>query len=230
MTDLTSPAVVTVDGTAGSGKSTLGRRLAQALDLPFLDSGLFYRAVTATAARAGLTDTDREALTALARSIRVDVGTDANDQPRVHVDGVAIPASELHDPLRAQLLAAVSSTPGIRAALLPAQRALARSGLVAVGRDCGTVVFPDAALKIYLEASESVRTSRRASQLRRRGASVDVAVLDQEVSERDAADSTRAVAPLRRAADACVIDTGALGVDAMVATALGWCRERGLLR
>lgn len=222
--------VVTVDGPAGSGKSTLGRRLAAALHLPFIDTGLLYRAVTLAAARAGVDAGDAARLTALARSTRIEVGTDPGLEPEVRIDGTPVEAGALHDPGHAALLAAVSREPGVRAALLQPQRALAHAGAVAVGRDCGTVVFPGAALKIYLEADAGVRAARRAMQLRKRGAAADVAVLDAEVRARDAADSTRADAPLRAAADACVIDTGRLGVEAMVATALGWCRERGLMR
>lgn len=229
MPETKRPRLVTVDGPAGSGKSTLGRRLATALHTPFIDTGLFYRGLTVAAANAGVAADDAAALAALARSVTIEVGTDPAEQPSVRIDGVELDAGALHDPRQAALLAAVSRTPAVRAALRPRQRALARDGAVAAGRDCGTVVFPDAALKIYLDADAGVRAARRASQLRTRGAAVDVAVLDAEVRARDASDSTRADSPLRPAADARVIDTGALGIDEMVATALRWCRERGLM-
>lgn len=229
MADATPDRIVTVDGPAGSGKSTLGRRLAAALGLPFLDTGLFYRAVTAAAARAGLTVSDAERIAALAERVHVEVATDPEASATVRLDGVALNGAELHDPGLSALLAVVSRNARVRAALLPAQRALGVGGLVAAGRDCGTVVFPGAALKLYLEAAEHVRTERRASQLRNRGAAVDVALLDAEVRARDVSDAERADAPLARAPDSMVIDTGTTGIDDMVATALRWCRERGLV-
>ena len=221
--------VVTVDGPAGSGKSTLGRRLAAALGLPFIDTGLVYRAVAAVAARRGVAADDAAGLEALAFRLAIVLGTDPAATASVHVDGEAIALAELHDPSHSRLLTAVSGNPGVRRALLAEQRAPAAHGAVAAGRDCGTVVFPQAVLKIYLEADEAVRTARRAGQLRTRGAPVDVAVLDAEVRARDASDSSRPDGPLLRAPDSCVIDTGEVGIDEMVATALRWCRERGLV-
>lgn len=221
--------VVTVDGPAGSGKSTLGRRLATTLALPFIDTGLFYRAVAAAAARRGVGASAASELELLARRLAIEVGTDPAAKAFVRVDGETIGAAELHDPAQSRLLTAVSGNPGVRRALLPKQRAPAAGGAVAAGRDCGTVVFPGAVLKIYLEADEEVRTARRASQLQTRGAPVDVAVLDAEVRARDVSDSTRPDGPLLRASDSRVIDTGAVGIDEMVETALRWGRERGLV-
>ena len=221
--------VITVDGPAGSGKSTLGRRLAAELGLPFIDTGLFYRAVAAAAARGGVRANDRPALEALARDLKIEVGTDPAGAAAVIVDDEAIAAAELHDPAQSRLLTAVSGNPDVRAALLAEQRAPAAHGAVAAGRDCGTVVFPHAVLKIYLDADEQVRTARRATQLRTRGTPVDVAVLDAEVRARDASDSSRPDGPLLRASDSRVIDTGRVGIDEMVETALRWCRERGLV-
>jgi cytidylate kinase len=221
--------VVTVDGPAGSGKSTLGRRLAAALRLPFIDTGLFYRAVALAAARRGLSDDDAAALQTLAECMAIDVGTDPEAPPEVRIEGVSASNSELHDPGRSALLAAVSRNPGVRRALLAAQRAPAAGGAVAAGRDCGTVVFPSAVLKLYLQADEQLRTIRRANQLHTRGAPVDVAMLDAEVRARDVSDSSRRDGALHPALDSVVIDTGELGIDAMVAKALALCRERGLL-
>lgn len=227
--DAPGGGVVTVDGPAGSGKSTLGRRLAAALRLPFIDTGLFYRAVAAAAARRGVEAHAGAELEALARRLRIDVGTDPAVKASVHIDGEPIAAGELHDPAQSTLLTAVSGNPGVRRALLAEQRAPAAHGAVAAGRDCGTVVFPHALLKIYLEADEALRTARRAGQLQTRGAPVDVAVLDAEVRARDMSDSSRPDGPLLRAPDSRVIDTGKVGIDEMVETALRWCRERGLV-
>jgi len=221
--------VVTVDGPAGSGKSTLGRRLASALALPFIDTGLFYRAVAAAAARRGVGAGDAAGLEALTRRLDIDVRTDPAKKATVRIDGESVAAAELHDPAQSALLTAVSGTPGVRRALLDKQRAPALHGAVAAGRDCGTVVFPLAPLKIYLEADEGLRTARRANQLQTRGAPVDVAVLDAEVRARDVSDASRPDGPLLRAPDSRIIDTGKVGIEEMVETALRWCRERGLV-
>jgi len=228
MRESAGEAIVAVDGPAGSGKSTLGRRLATALRLPLIDTGLFYRAVTLAAARAGARPEDEALLADIARRTRIDIGTDPDAQPDVRVDGIAVSSDDLHDPRHAALLSAVSGVAGVRQALLEPQRALAGRGAVAVGRDCGTVVFPNADVKLYLDADAGVRTSRRATQLRARGARVDVAVLDTEVRGRDTSDASRDHGPLRPAPDARVIDTGKHGIDEMVALALQLCAERGL--
>ena len=222
--------VVTVDGPAGSGKSTLGRRLAVALELPFIDTGLLYRGLTVAAARAGIAASDDAALVRLAETTDLAVETDARrigQVPRVRVGGVPVDA-ELYDPGHAELLASISSLEVVRSALRPAQRALAAAGAVAAGRDCGTVVFPDAPLKVYLQASEEVRSRRRAAQLLAGGRAADRDTLAGEIVDRDRSDSTRTAGPLKPAADAVIIDTGALGIEAMVERVLELCEERGL--
>jgi cytidylate kinase len=217
-----SPSIVTIDGPAGSGKTTLGRHLATTLQLPLVDTGLFYRGVTVAAARAGIDPHDRDALIDCARRTVVVIDTDPTHDDAdsaATIDGVeAGPA--LRDPANAPLLASMSSIPEVRSALLNAQRLLATGGAVAVGRDCGTVVFPQAQLKLYLKASESVRAQRRASQLRGNGADVDSALMLGEVGARDRVDASRAAAPMRPAPDAHVLDTGVLGVDEVVQKAL----------
>jgi cytidylate kinase len=220
--------VVTVDGPAGSGKSTLGRALAVDLGLSLIDTGLFYRGMMVAAVRAGIDGDDAAALDRLAQSTVITIGTDpeGNDD-RVMVDG--LPAgTALRDPRRAPLLAAISSTPAVRAAVLQPQRSLAADGAVAVGRDCGTVVFPDAEVKFYLEAPEAVRQQRRLAQLRARGTPADDIILRAEVGDRDRADTDRAASPLRPAADAHRIDTAAMDIDTMITYALGICRDAGL--
>lgn len=222
--------VVTVDGPAGSGKSTLGRRLAVALGLPFVDTGLFYRGVTVAAVRAGVGATDPAAAARLAATVRIELNTDPTGGDGawvVRVDGEEA-GEAARDPRHAPLLTALSGMEGVREALLAPQRDAAVRGAVAVGRDCGTVVFPDAEVKIYLDAAPEVRASRREVQLRTGGTTVDAAQLRSEVADRDARDSERAVAPLRRAADAHVIDTGAHGIDEVVEIALELCRRAGV--
>jgi cytidylate kinase len=217
-----SPPVITIDGPAGSGKTTLGRRLASTLGLPLVDTGLFYRGVMVAAARAGLTPDDRDALIDCARRTVVVIDTDpAHDDAdsAARVDGIdAGPA--LRDPANAPLLATMSSIKEVRDVLLEAQRALAVDGAVAVGRDCGTVVFPHAQLKLYLVASEEVRARRRATQLRATGSDADSALMHGEVGARDQQDASRIDAPMKRADDARVLDTGVLGVDEVAQAAL----------
>ncbi|MGO8686231.1 MAG: (d)CMP kinase [Candidatus Dormibacteria bacterium] len=219
-----SVAVVTVDGPAGSGKSTLGRRLAGALGLAFIDTGLFYRAITVAAVRGGLGAGDLERIVDLARTAEIEVNTDPADESwEVRVDG-ADGGAAVRDPRHAALLTTVSQLPGVRRHLLPLQRAPAGGGAVAVGRDCGTVVFPDAVVKLYLEATETLRAERRAAQLARRGAAVDHDTLAREIGGRDLGDAPAMAA----APDAVVIDTGSHGVDEMVEVALRLCAGAGL--
>jgi CMP/dCMP kinase len=215
-----SPPIVTIDGPAGSGKTTLGRHLAVALSLPLVDTGLFYRGVMVAAARAQIDPDDREALIACARSATIVIDVDPNHadaDSTASVNGVeAGPA--LRDPANAPLLAAMSSIPEVRAALLDPQRSLAAQGAVAVGRDCGTVVFPHAKLKLYLNAPEEVRAHRRARQLG--GGDVDSALMRGEVRGRDEQDASRLDAPMRAARDAHIIDTGVLGIAEVYQEAL----------
>jgi cytidylate kinase len=216
--------LVTVDGPAGSGKTTLGRRLALALGLPFIDTGLFYRAVIVAASRAGLGAGDLDGIADLATGVVIEVNTAPDDESwQVRVDGTD-PGAEIRDPRHAGLLTAVSQLPDVRRHLLSLQRAPAARGAVAVGRDCGTVVFPEAAVKLYLQATAALRAARRAAQLEREGAAVDPETLEVEISGRDNGDAPAMAA----APDAVVIDTGAHGIDEMVEMALSLCRAAGL--
>jgi cytidylate kinase len=227
---VSSPVIVTVDGPAGSGKTTLGRRLAQALDLPLIDTGLLYRGVTVAAVKAGVDATDPVRAANLAARTRIDINTDPAAPPdswSVEVDGSDASAGA-RDPRHARLLAELSRLPEVRAVLLDRQREMADGGAVAVGRDCGTVVFPHAPVKFFLEASSHLRQSRRAEQLRSAGTAVDATDMHAEISGRDTLDTERAVSPLKRAPDAHIIDTGSLGIEEMVAEALRICREAGL--
>lgn len=215
---------MTVDGPAGSGKSTLGRRLAAALGLPYIDTGLFYRAVTVAALRAGLGAGDVAAIGAVAGTTRIEVNTIPEDESwEVRVDGVD-PGAAIRDPRHAALLTAVSQVPAVRHHLLALQRAPARGGAVAVGRDCGTVVFPDAAVKLYLQATEELRAARRAAQIASRGSAVDRETLTSEIAGRDLGDAPA----LAAAPDAVIIDTGRHDVDEMVSLALALCAAAGI--
>ena len=206
--------IVAIDGGVASGKSAVGRRVADALGLPFIDSGLMYRAITRLAAEKGIDPHDADALTKLARSTRI------------RIEGERVWAEEheltegIYDTDFADALPLVSATPGVREALVEQQRAMAEHGVVMAGRDIGTVVFPSAEEKFFLVASPAEKVRRRAAQYERRGEHVDEEAMRKEVEMRDRVDSERAVAPLRPADDAVVIDTTDLSLDDVVDTIL----------
>jgi cytidylate kinase len=202
--------IIAIDGGVASGKSAVGRRVADALGLPFVDSGLMYRAITKVAAERGIDPTDAEALTRLARTIQLKV-----DGERVWADGVDL-SQGIFDADQADALPRVSAIPGVREALVAQQRRLGQGGVVMAGRDIGTVVFPDADHKLFLTASLDEKVRRRSAQYERRGENVDEAAMRREVEERDRVDTQRAVAPLRPAPDAVVIETDKLDVDEVV--------------
>lgn len=204
--------IVAIDGGVASGKSAVGRRVADAIGLPFVDSGLMYRAITRLAAERGVDPHDAEALTKLARSTRIKI-----DGERVWADGTELTAG-IYDTDFADALPLVSATPGVRVALVEQQRALGEHGVVMAGRDIGTVVFPNADHKFFLIASPEEKIRRRAAQYERRGEQVDEESMRKEVELRDRVDSERAIAPLRPADDAVIIDTTDMSVDDVVDT------------
>jgi cytidylate kinase len=206
--------IVAIDGGVASGKSAVGKRVADALGLPFIDSGLMYRAITRLTAERGIDPHDEDAITKLAHSTRIRI-----DGERVWADGKEL-TEGIYDTDFADALPLVSATPGVREALVEQQRALAEHGVVMAGRDIGTVVFPDADHKFFLVASLAEKVRRRASQYERRGEAVDQEAMRKEVEMRDRVDSERAVAPLRPAEDAVVIDTDELSLDEVVDTIL----------
>jgi cytidylate kinase len=212
--------IIAIDGGVASGKSAVGRRVADALGLPFVDSGLMYRAITKLAAERGIDPNDAEALTRLARTVQLKV-----DGERILADGVDL-SEGIYDADQADALPRVSAVPGVREALVAQQRRLARGGVVMAGRDIGTVVFPDADHKLFLTASLDEKVRRRAAQYERRGENVDEVAMRREVEERDRVDTQRAVAPLRPAVDAVVIETDKLDVDEVVDAILRHVRER----
>lgn len=201
--------VIAIDGPVGAGKSTMARRLARALGLVHIDSGAMYRAMGWKGLREGLDLTDPAALAGLAASteIRVIPGSPAF---RILVDGRDVTES-LRTPAVDQAASRVSTSPAVRERLVALQRAMARQGGVVMdGRDIGTVVFPQADVKFFLEADLEVRAARRWQELRQAGAPLDEAAVRTEVAERDARDSGREVSPLRPAADAVRLDTSRL--------------------
>lgn len=209
------PPVVAIDGPAASGKGTVAQGVAQALGLHYLDSGSLYRLVALKASREGVAATDEARLATLARSLEVEF-----DRHRIRLEDV-----DVTEELRAEPVSAAASRiavlPSVRTALLSRQRAFRRPpGLVADGRDMGTVVFPDAILKIYLMASAEARAGRRYKQLIEKGNSVTLEGLLLDIRERDARDSARAAAPLKAAADALILDTTEMTIDASIAFVL----------
>ncbi len=202
--------IVAIDGGVASGKSAVGKRVAEALGLPFVDSGLMYRAITRIAAERGIDPHDAEAIAQLAESTAVKI-----DGERVWANGVEL-TDGIYDADYADALPLISAIAGVRSALVAQQRQLGEGGVVMAGRDIGTVVFPDADFKFFLVASLDEKVRRRAVQYERRGERVDEEAMRKEVEERDRVDTQRAVAPLRPAQDAVVIDTNRLDVEQVV--------------
>jgi cytidylate kinase len=207
--------IVAIDGGVASGKSAVGRRVAEALGLPFVDSGLMYRAITRIAAERGLDPHDSEAITRLAQSTDVKV-----DGERVWANGVEL-TQGIYGADYADALPLISAIPGVRQALVEQQRRMgAGTGVVMAGRDIGTVVFPHADHKFFPVASLEEKVRRRAAQFERRGERVDEDAMRKEVEERDRVDTQRVVAPLRPAPDAVEIDTDRLDIEQVVALIL----------
>lgn len=203
--------VIAVDGPAAAGKGTLARRLAAELGLPYLDTGLLYRAVGRRMLDRGLDPRDALAAEAEARALS------AADLDRTDLRG---PAPDM-------AASAVAAIPAVRAALLEWQREFGRRhGAVMDGRDIGTVVFPDAQAKLFVTASPEERARRRWAELRARGVAADLAQVETELRARDAQDSSRSVAPLRPAEDAALLDTTGLDIEEAFAAALALIQAR----
>lgn len=222
--------VITIDGPSGSGKGTVSRRIAGQLGWHLLDSGALYRLVALAGQRAGLAPDDEAGHAGLAAAMQVRFGADTAGGERVLLGAeedevtAAIRTEEA-----GQGASRVAVWPAVRDALLLRQRLFAQApGLVADGRDMGTVIFPDAKLKIFLTASAEERARRRHKQLKDKGSGASLAALSQEIAERDRRDSTRAVAPLVPAADAITIDSTSLTVNEVVDRIMAEVRSRGL--
>ena len=217
--------VIAIDGPSGSGKGTVCRILSERLGWRLLDSGALYRLTALAGAARGLDPADAAGHATLAAGLDVRFEVDEQGAERVMLDGRDV-TRELRTETTGNMASVVAAMPAVRAALLGRQRAFAAPpGLVADGRDMGTVVFPDAGLKVFLTASTEERARRRYNQLKEKGLAANLAGLSQEILERDRRDSARSVAPLRPATDAVVIDSTGIAVDDVVDRILALARK-----
>jgi cytidylate kinase len=212
--------VIAIDGPSASGKGTIAQAVAKKLGLHYLDSGALYRLVALAAIKEATSLDDEAALARRAGTLNVSFK-----------DGdIFLFGQRVTDAIRSEECSKgasrVAALPTVRAALLERQRAFrAPPGLVADGRDMGTVVFPDAVLKVFLTASAEARAERRHKQLKEKGIDANIRTLFQELRERDERDSARSIAPLRKAADARELDSTGLGIDEVVRQVLEWHRQ-----
>ena len=208
--------IVAIDGPVGAGKSTVARGVAQRLRFRYVDTGAMYRSVAWAALQRRISLSDEQSVTALAKSLRIDFVTDPIGQ-HVLVDGVDV-TEAIRTPQVSDGASIVSVYPGVREAMVTIQRRLGvDGGVVMEGRDIGTVVFPDAEIKVFLDASLDERARRRFEELKARGAGVDLESVRKAEEERDRRDRTRNHSPLRAAPDAVVIDSTGVPADEVVA-------------
>ena len=224
---MTIPNIIAIDGPAASGKSTLGRRLADHLGFLFFDTGVMYRAVTWGALQRGIQINDENAVTFLARTLQIEVRPSSSDDGRacdVLLDGEDV-TWETRNPEVEANVSPVSAYKGVREALASQQRRIGLRGrVVMVGRDIGTVVLPEADLKIYLDASAEERARRRYLEIIQRGKQADLDKILEGVRNRDQIDSTRAFSPLCAAEDAVVLDSDILNADEVFEKVEKLCR------
>lgn len=221
--------VITIDGPSGSGKGTVAGRLANQLGWALLDSGALYRLLACCAAKHGVAFSDEPALAQLAEQLDVQFVAEAGREQRILLEG-----EDATDRIRNEQVGAgasqVAAWPAVREALLQRQRAfLQQPGLIADGRDMGTVVFPQAVLKIFLTASAEERAERRYKQLKAKGDNVSLGSLLEEIRARDERDTQRSVAPLKPAADAIVLDSTELSIEQVLTRILNEAASRGLV-
>lgn len=215
MNELQVP-VITIDGPSGSGKGTISALIARGLGWHMLDSGALYRLVALAAKTHAISLEDTGSLATLARHLDVEFRARGNNETGIFLEGEEVSA-EIRTEEAGNAASRVAAIPEVRQALLERQRAfLEAPGLIADGRDMGTVVFPSAPLKIYLTASPEERAKRRYKQLKEKGMSVNLSALSREIAERDERDASRPVAPLRPAEDAVIVDTSELSIEEVV--------------
>jgi cytidylate kinase len=220
---VTAARVIAIDGPAASGKTTVAQRLAQQLGYLFFDTGVMYRAVTLAALRAGVSPADETAVVGLAETIQIDVRAPSLDDGR-HYDVIANNDDvtwEIRSEAVDRHVSQVSAYAGVRAAMTRLQREIGlRGAVVMVGRDIGTVVLPEADLKLFLVATVDERARRRYQELIERGTAADYEAIRRAMAARDDYDTSRALAPLRPAPDAVILDTTDLTVEQVLDQAL----------
>jgi cytidylate kinase len=222
----TAVPVIAIDGPSGSGKGTISRAVANALRWHLLDSGALYRLVALAARRAAVGLDDASALEPLALRLDIRFGSGPQGEERVWLDGADV-TRDIRTEAAGGDASRVAAIPAVRAALLARQRAFAvPPGLVADGRDMGTAVFPGAEVKIFLTASAEERALRRHNQLKEKGVAATLAALSLEIAERDRRDISRSASPLVASAEAVVLDTTGMPVDAVVSRVLEIARTR----
>lgn len=217
---------IAIDGPSGAGKSTLAKQLAAKLGFLYVDTGAIYRTVTLKAQRSGVQPEQREAVMALLDDMKIGMGYGADGLQRMYLDG-----EDVTDAIRvhavSQATSLMSAIPEVRAFLLDYQRKLAREhNVVMDGRDIGTVVLPQADVKIFLTASARIRAKRRVLDLQQRGQEADFDTILRDVEQRDLQDRTRTIAPLRQAEDAVLLDTSEMDLEQSLQALLDIVRER----
>ncbi|MDI6816179.1 MAG: (d)CMP kinase [Actinomycetota bacterium] len=218
--------IIAIDGPAASGKSTVAREVAKRLGFKYIDTGAMYRAVTWKALRDKIDISSEDALTALARNARITISELEDTRYAVTIDGEDV-TEAIREPKVSAAVSSVAKLPGVRATLVKKQQSYAGiyPDMVVEGRDIGTAVFPDADIKIYLQALPGERAKRRQRELKEKGHLIEVVSVERDILKRDKIDSTRATGPLAKAADALIVDTTEKTIGQVVQEIIGLAKK-----